>query len=618
VVVLAHGLDAREGIRHSVAAHGLSAEIAVECDSMAESREVVGRRVVVAADADPDGNAIALRATRHGAASSCVIPRDTLLADPAVALKRRAPSSNGVAKAGVNGAAKTDGHRSRPTEATSPPLPPVAPVAPVEVVVDLVLATSLASSIKIEPVEFLDSGTIPKGKLVVIVGLGGAGKGMFWANLVADLTTGRATFGINYQPPPAVEVLLLGVEDGFADTVNPRLLAAGADLDKVHVLDGVRVRDKVVPFSLALLDPLDAWLQGHEGVRLLVIDPITGYVGRTGAKDHYDADVRCLLEPLAELASRRGVTILLVKHFNKNETMAVASRVGGSVAYVNVPRACFVVAEDPKDKSRRVLAPFKWNLNVPRPPALAWTMSPAPEDRIEKILAQCPGLSEAARGMMRGQLHRLEWAGPVDASADDLLRAAAKADRQSTRDEAERATAWLADFLSDGPRGSVECARDGDFALGRDWPPHNSGHTRDERERCVLGRVKWWREIIPKSRLGGEVSQAGFHGPYFFKLPDHTTRGLWPPSTDAIQSAQNAWGESLETGGGVECADREEDIAGTGRSHRKRHKEATEATEASACEVASVASVEASVASVGPSAAERRQNIPGEREVFIL
>ncbi len=224
---------------------------------------------------------------------------------------------------------------------------------------------------------------IPAGKLITIAGIGGAGKGMAWAALVADLSVGQETLGNDVKPPGKVGVLLVGCEDGFEDTVIPRLAAAGADLKMVHILDGVRSGDgkSTAPFSLDYLLPLDRFLEKNPSIKLIIIDPVTGYVGRAGVKDHHDAELRALLEPVAELANRRGVTIIMVKHLNKDESKTVASRVGGSVAYVNIPRACALVTNHPSDPNLRVLVFFKWNLNVERPQAITWTMEPAP--RIE-------------------------------------------------------------------------------------------------------------------------------------------------------------------------------------------------------------------------------------------
>jgi hypothetical protein len=339
---------------------------------------------------------------------------------------------------------------------------------------------------------------------------------------------------LDYQPPSPIEVLLIGCEDGDSDTVIPRLLAAGADMDRVHT--DVHVRDSkgnVLPFSLVYLGPLGDYLEAHPNIGLIIIDPITGYVGRAGVRDHHDAELRTLLEPLADMANRRGVTILTIKHLNKDEAKTVASRVGGSIAYVNVPRACFVVAQDPENEARRVLAPFKWNLNAPQPPSLAWTMEPPPPHELESILADCNHLSVADQDKLAGQLHRLVWQGTVEMDADDLLRTAARVERKTTQNELDRATDWLRERLAEGPVGSVLCSREGDKALGRVWP--DPGLSRDQRRRSVLGRVKWWREKVLKDRLGGSAQKHGFRpATWFFRLPDHA----WPPGDDAMGAAR--------------------------------------------------------------------------------
>jgi hypothetical protein len=371
---------------------------------------------------------------------------------------------------------------------------------------------------------------------VTLAGLGGSGKGMFWANMVADLTQGRTTLGLSYQPLLPIDVLLIGCEDGYSDTVIPRLLAADAELQRVHILEGVRdPNGHLLPFSLAHLNPLADYLKAHREIRLVIIDPIAGYVGRAGVKDHHDTEVRSLLEPLGELANRCRTTILTVKHLNKDEAKTVASRVGGSVAYVNVPRACFVVAADPDDETRRILAPFKWNLNAPKPPTVAWAMEPPPADRLTVILANCDYLSDEDRAKLAGQLHRLTWVGKVDGTADDLIRSSTRASKKANQDEMDRAEECLRNYLTKGPVGSILCARDGDRELKRRWPSPNM--PIDKRRRIVLGRVKWWRESILKARLGGSVQKLGFlPAIWFFRLPDHA----WPPADDAIEAARQA------------------------------------------------------------------------------
>lgn len=128
----------------------------------------------------------------------------------------------------------------------------------------------------------------------------------------------------------------------------------------------------------------------------------------------------------------------------------------------------------------------------------------------------------------------------MEAGADDLLQTAARVERKSFQNEVDRAAEWLSQRLADGPLGSVICAREGDKSIGRIWPAPGAGLPPDEQRKRVLGRVKWWRETILKPCLKGESARAGFNGPYFFRLPDHLTRGLWPPSSEAIRAAQHA------------------------------------------------------------------------------
>jgi hypothetical protein len=489
------------------------------------------------------------------------------------------------------------GHSAKDSGSSRPP-----PDSTTEKGNDWELATTRASEIRPEPVTFLAGDVFPKGKLITLAGLGGAGKGMFWANAVADFTQGRATLGLEYEPPPAIEVLLVGCEDGYSDTVVPRLLAAGADLAKVHILEGVRDPEgKIRPFSLYYLPAMERYLAQHSRIALVVIDPITSYIARAGAKDNNDAEVRSLLEPLAELAHRLDTTILTTKHLNKDEAKTLTSRVGGSVAYVNVPRACFVIAEDPEHEGRRILAPFKWNLNAPRPPSIAWTMTPLPEAETTAILAGaiCSHLSETAKDQLAGQLHRLSWTGIVDTPADDLLRTAAKVSRQHTRAVVDQATQWLQKRLADGPAGSVLCAKEGDLAIGRRWPEASLAH--QERTKAVMGRTKWWREEILKNRLSGEAKQVGFHGPWMFRLPHHA----WPPSADDVLAARAV--DAAELHPPVDSVSPPLTVrAWEDDGHWEATEAATEATEATEAPLANRASV-ASVASV-----------EGDREIFEI
>jgi hypothetical protein len=386
-----------------------------------------------------------------------------------------------------------------------------------------------ASSFKIKPVEFLDGGIIPVGKLISIVGPGGAGKGMYWTNLVADFTRGRLTMGLEYPPPGPIEVLLVGCEDGYEDTVIPRLMAANADLEKIHILKGIRnEKGKVIPFSLQYLEAIEAYFKKHPGIKFASVDPIAGYVARAGVDENSDAELRTVLEPLSEIASNYCVTVAGIKHFNKDEAKSAVNRVGGSVAYVNVPRACYAVGVDPTNPHRRVLAPFKWNLNAPWPPSIAWSMELADDGLVDHILAGCDNLTAAQKDTLRNQLYRLHWEGEVKVSADDILERMSAAGRRTAKEDISRAATWLADKLRNGPVLAVTCAQEGEMFLGRPWPSAD-GISKEEHQRRCNARIKWWREQVLVARLNGESRKHGFQGQSYFLFPAHVADGLWPP-----------------------------------------------------------------------------------------
>src|SRR5262249_29647907 len=153
--------------------------------------------------------------------------------------------------------------------------------------------------------------------------------------------------------------------------IVPRLMAAGADMSRIHSVDGVRGADgKLLPFCLSYYQQLEQKLEENPNIRLVVIDPAGAFIGRSGVDDHKDSELRTLLGPLAELADRKKVTILLVKHFNKGVSFKAAYRVSGSAGYVNAVRAAFVMAPDADDPEKKLLLPIKFNLGK-TPKALA-------------------------------------------------------------------------------------------------------------------------------------------------------------------------------------------------------------------------------------------------------
>jgi hypothetical protein len=168
---------------------------------------------------------------------------------------------------------------------------------------------------------------------------------------------------------PAGDVVILSAEDGIADTLRPRLEAAGADIGRVQVLKGVKRGGRTHSFSLVK----DIERLRGLSADLLIIDPISAYL--EGIDTHKNAEVRSTLEPLCLMAEQQNMAILGVSHLNKAEKLETISRVSGSMAFVAVARAVHIVVPDENVAERRLFLPIKNNIG-PDSQGLAFLIEP--------------------------------------------------------------------------------------------------------------------------------------------------------------------------------------------------------------------------------------------------
>ncbi len=213
----------------------------------------------------------------------------------------------------------------------------------------------------VEPVKlrWLWPGKIPAGKLTLLVGDPGLGKSVLSLDIAARISLG-SPWPHTSEEADTGDVLILSAEDDPADTIVPRLKAAGADLKHIFILKGVKKGDQVQHFSLVDdLLMLEAALTPQTW--LIIIDPISAYLGETDS--HVNTSVRSVLAPLAELASRTGAAVLGISHLNKGQGAAIY-RVQGSIAFTAAARAVWAVAKDQADETghHRLLLPIKCNL----------------------------------------------------------------------------------------------------------------------------------------------------------------------------------------------------------------------------------------------------------------
>jgi RecA-family ATPase len=330
----------------------------------------------------------------------------------------------------------------------------------------------LLSGVEPEEVSWLWPSWLALGKLALVDGDPGLGKSAMTLDLAARVSAGMA-FPDSAECEPA-GVVLLSAEDGLADTIRPRLDAAGADTSKILALATVpdeNGHDRLlsIPEDLALIE------KGirRVGARLVVVDPLMAFLsGDTNS--HRDQDVRRALAPFAGLAERTGAAVLVIRHLNKAAANNPLYRGGGSIGIIGAARMAFVVGKDPQDENRRVLASTKNNLAVP-PASLMFA------------------LEEAERGSVR-----VNWLGQSEVSAKDLL---ATPQDQEHADARSEAVEFLNEVLVDGPVAASQVKEEAEDA--------GISERTLARAKKVVGVISY-RE--------GETGERG-KGQWLWKLP---------------------------------------------------------------------------------------------------
>ena len=215
-------------------------------------------------------------------------------------------------------------------------------------------------------------------------------------------------------PMEPVNVIYQTAEDGLSDTIKPRLVAAGADCARVMIIDDF---DRVLTLDD---DRLEQAIE-QTGARLVVLDPIQGYIGAS-VDMHRANEIRPLMYRIAKLAEKYGCAILLIGHMNKNSGEKSSYRGLGSIDFQAAARSVLVVGRIKDDPTLRVVCPAKSSL-APEGGAVAFRLDPE---------------------------QGFQWAGPYDISVDELLSGSSRGHKL------REAQSFLKEVLADGPLPQTE------------------------------------------------------------------------------------------------------------------------------------------------------------------
>ena len=211
------------------------------------------------------------------------------------------------------------------------------------------------SDVELTPVDWLWKPYLPFGKLSVLQGNPGEGKTYFAMHLVAACTNGKLLPNMERLEP--FNVIYQTAEDGLGDTVKPRLIEAGADLDRVLVIDDSEVQ-------LTLSDERIERAIIENNARLVIIDPIQAYLGADVDMNRAN-EVRPIFMRLGQVAQRTGCAILLIGHLNKAAGMQSLQRGLGSIDIAAAVRSVMFIGKLKHDPTMRILTHEKSSLAPP-------------------------------------------------------------------------------------------------------------------------------------------------------------------------------------------------------------------------------------------------------------
>jgi putative DNA primase/helicase len=282
--------------------------------------------------------------------------------------------------------------------------------------------------------KWLWRGRILADKLNVFSGEPDVGKGMTTVDFAARITKHVDFPDCKNELDGPKDVLLLSSEDDMEDTIVPRLIAAGADMTRIHFVqisentsgtkeEGIVCLDRDLPI-------LEAEIRLNPDIVLIIPDPVIAFLG--DADPNKDKEVRPIYSKMKTFAKRLNVAWLFVNHWNKNQNATSINKTSGAKTMVSAPRATWMFSRSPEDPTRYLMMKGKGNLSTGRTKTLAYRIISVPFDFGDGRPADPDGVP------------KLVWDGETDHTCDEVLQDATEPKNRRSSKAEELLTKLLA------------------------------------------------------------------------------------------------------------------------------------------------------------------------------
>jgi putative DNA primase/helicase len=347
----------------------------------------------------------------------------------------------------------------------------------------------LASDVEMDLTRWLWYDHIPIGDVTVFAGMPAKGKSTAAIDVVARLTTGK-DFPGSAKQVEACEVAILASEDNPRTTTVPRLRAAAAEVDKVHLIQGTG--DGKREWEIALdsdLGRLRTFLHVNPEIKLIVMDPVTSYIG--DVDPNKPKEVRPFLNKLKKFAEEMNISLLLIMHLSKNPDVSALHRVGGAATWIEVPRSVWFF--DVKQQEEGSTAPPSYVM-------VNGKLNIVADERKKSLEYTFAGVDVEIKGIQQS-MGTIRWGEESNITLEQQYQKAATGKRGFPPEERRKAGDWLEKYLADGPK---ECLLAGEDAGFNKWTLRDAKKERGIGQKRVNGHVLW---CLPANNALGEVEE---------------------------------------------------------------------------------------------------------------